>query len=102
VINSINVPVTADSGPGRHAFGNTLSSGDRNTLALAFFFACLDQDPSLAGRVVVIDDPVSSLDDNRSLTTVQEIRRLLPRVAQVIILSHSKSFLCQTWATHWV
>jgi wobble nucleotide-excising tRNase len=91
------VPVTADAGPGTHAFRNTLSAGDRNTLALAFFFACLDQDPNLAGKVVIIDDPVSSLDDNRSLTTVQEMRRLLPRVAQIVILSHSKPFLCQTW-----
>jgi wobble nucleotide-excising tRNase len=96
-INNVVVPVMADSGPGQHAFRNTLSSGDRNTLALAFFFACLDQDPCLANKVIVIDDPVSSLDDNRSLTTVQEIRRLLPRVDQVIILSHSKPFLCQTW-----
>jgi wobble nucleotide-excising tRNase len=96
-INNVTVPISADAGPGRHAFKNTLSSGDRNTLALAFFFACLDQDPDLANKVVVIDDPVSSLDDNRSLTTVQEIRRLLPRVRQVVILSHSKPFLCQTW-----
>jgi wobble nucleotide-excising tRNase len=96
-INNVTVPIAADAGPGRHAFKNTLSSGDRNTLALAFFFACLDQDPDLPNKVVVIDDPVSSLDDNRSLTTVQEIRRLLPRVRQVVILSHSKPFLCQTW-----
>jgi wobble nucleotide-excising tRNase len=96
-INNVTVPLTADDVPGRPAFRNTLSAGDRNTLALAFFFAYLDQDPSLANKVVVIDDPVSSLDDNRSLTTVQEIRRLLPRVAQIVILSHSKPFLCQTW-----
>jgi len=96
-INNVVVPVTADAVPGQPAFSNTLSSGDRNTLALAFFFACLDQDPNLAGKTIVIDDPVSSLDANRSLTTVQEIRRLLPRVAQVIILSHSKHFLCQIW-----
>lgn len=98
-INSVTVPIAADGGPGRPAFRSTLSAGDRNTLALAFFFARLDQDPALADKVVVIDDPVSSLDDNRSLTTVQEIRRLLPRVRQVIILSHSKPFLCQTWET---
>lgn len=96
-INNVVVPVTADAVAGQPAFSNTLSSGDRNTLALAFFFACLDQDPNLAGKTIVIDDPVSSLDASRSLTTVQEIRRLLPRVAQVIILSHSKHFLCQIW-----
>ncbi len=96
-INNVIVPVAADAAPGRQAFRNTLSAGDRNTLALAFFFASLDQDPGLANKVIVIDDPVSSLDDNRSLTTVQEIRRLLPRVTQIIILSHSKPFLCQAW-----
>jgi len=55
-INNVVVPVTADAAPGQHAFSNTLSSGDRNTLALAFFFASLDQDPNLAGKVIVIDD----------------------------------------------
>ncbi len=81
----------------RASFRNTLSAGDRNTLALAFFFASLDQDPALGGKIVVIDDPMSSLDEHRSLTTVQEIRRLASCVAQVIVLSHSKPFLCGLW-----
>lgn len=83
--------------PGNPSFQNTLSAGDRNTLALAFFFATLDQDPALADKIVVIDDPISSLDEHRSLTTVQEIRRLCQRVTQVIVLSHSKAFLCGIW-----
>jgi wobble nucleotide-excising tRNase len=74
-----------------------LSAGDRNTLALAFFFASLDQDPNLGNAVVVIDDPISSLDDHRSLTTVQEVRRLSERAGQVIALSHDKRFLCRIW-----
>jgi len=45
----------------------------------------------------VIDDPISSLDDHRSLTTVQEIRRLSERAGQVIVLSHNKPFLCRIW-----
>lgn len=94
VINNVPVALTADAGP---AFRNTLSAGDRNTLALAFFFASLGQDPQLAQKIVVIDDPMTSLDEHRSLTTVQEMRRLLARVDQVIILSHSKPFLCQLW-----
>jgi wobble nucleotide-excising tRNase len=97
MINNVGVEVGADPAPGCASFRNTLSAGDRNTLALAFFFASLDQDPGLANKVIVLDDPVSSLDENRLLTTVQEIRRLLPRVSQVIILSHTKSFLCQIW-----
>lgn len=98
VIN--NTPVAVAGGapaPGEPSFRNTLSAGDRNTLALAFFFASLDQNPNLAGKVVVIDDPITSLDDHRSLTTVQEIRRLADSSAQVIALSHTKPFLCRIW-----
>lgn len=98
IINNIPIPVSGSlPGQGEPSFRNTLSSGDRNTLALAFFFTSLDQDLGLADKVVVIDDPVSSLDEHRSLTTVQEIRRLAQRVSQVIVLSHSKSFLCRIW-----
>ncbi len=98
VINETPVPVGGGNPPqGEPSFRNTLSSGDRNTLALAFFFASLDQDPNLANAVVVIDDPISSLDDHRSLTTVQEVRRLAERAGQVIVLSHDKRFLCRIW-----
>ncbi len=98
LINNMPVPIGgADPPPGEPSFRNTLSAGDRNTLALAFFFASLDQDPRLANKVVVIDDPISSLDEHRALTTVQEIRRLAERAAQVIVLSHKKPFLCRIW-----
>jgi len=97
VINNTPVVVGAASSPGQPSFRNILSSGDRNTLALAFFFASLGQDPGLGHKIVAIDDPVSSLDDHRSLTTVQEIRRLAERAAQVIVLSHNKPFLCRIW-----
>ena len=66
-------------------------------MALAFFFASLDQDPQLAQKIVIIDNPITSLDEHRSLTTIQEIRRLLNRVDRVIVFSHSKSFLCEIW-----
>lgn len=98
VIN--NEPVPVAGGPvvvGEPSFRNTLSAGDRNALALSFFFASLDQDPNLNDKVVVIDDPVSSLDEHRSLTTVQEIRRLVRDAGQVVVLSHNKSLLCGLW-----
>ncbi|ARQ59222.1 hypothetical protein EFR00_25100 [Rhizobium sophoriradicis] len=94
VINQQNVDVTADAGP---CFRNTLSAGDRNTLALAFFFASLEQDPDLANKIVLIDDPMTSLDDHRTLRTREEIMALAARVRQVIVLSHSKPFLCSLW-----
>lgn len=94
LINNVMVDLTAATGP---SFRNTLSAGDRNALALAFFFASLDKEPDLSRRIVLIDDPMTSLDEHRSMTTVQEIRRLRSRVAQVIVLSHSKPFLCAVW-----
>ena len=98
VINDtpVNVRNSSDSA-GEVSFRNTLSAGDRSALALAFFFSSLDQDPKLSEKIVVIDDPMSSLDDHRSLTTVQEIRKLAQRAAQVIVLSHSKRFLSAIW-----
>jgi len=97
VINKTPIAVGASALAGQPSFRNTLSSGDRNTLALAFFFASLDQDPALGNKVVVIDDPISSLDDHRSLTTVQELRRFTERVSQVVVLSHNKPFLWRVW-----
>ena len=94
LINNVAVALTAAEGP---SFRTTLSAGDRNTLALAFFFASMDQDPELAQKIVVIDDPMTSLDEHRSLTTVQQMRALLARVSQMIVLSHSKPFLCRLW-----
>lgn len=98
VINNTAVAVAGGNPqPGDHSFRNILSAGDRNALALAFFFASLEMDQNLATKTVVIDDPVSSLDDHRSLTTVQEVRSLATRVSQVVALSHSKPFLCRIW-----
>ena len=94
VINGKPVAVKAGDNPKDEPFfGNTLSAGDRNTLALAFFLSTLDQNPVLAETVVVIDDPMTSLDEHRTLTTVQTIRDLSKRAGQVIVLSHDKDFL---------
>jgi len=95
LINNIPVPITSE--PGSQAFHNTLSSGDRNSLALAFLFATLSHDPNLSNKIIIIDDPVSTLDEHRTLSTAQEISRLSSQAEQVIVLSHSKSFLCSVW-----
>jgi len=98
VIDNTHVAVSGGAErPGEPSFKTTLSAGDRNTLALAFYFAALEQDPTLATKIVVIDDPVSSLDEHRMLATTQELRRFSLRVGQMIVLSHSKSFLCRLW-----
>ncbi len=98
VVNTHRVPVASGNmAAGAPAFKNTMSAGDRNTLALAFFLSTLAQDAQKASRVVVMDDPVSSLDEHRCVATIQEVRGLVGQVAQVIVLSHSKSFLARIW-----
>jgi len=96
VVNNSSVAVSG-SGAGTPSFRTVLSAGDRNTLALAFFFAMIDRDADIANMLVVIDDPMTSLDEHRTEATVQEIKKLVDRVAQVLVLSHSKAFLCNLW-----
>ena len=82
---------------GTVCFRTVLSAGDRSALALAFFLAKLLDKPSLAGEIVVLDDPVSSMDCHRQDRTRDYIRQLLARGAQVIVLSHYAGFLRQVW-----
>ena len=94
-VNDRRVTLSPSSIPGP-SFRTTLSAGDRSTLALAFFFAALEQ-RDLRNTIVVIDDPISSLDDARAFSTAQEIRKLVGRCRQLIVLSHSRTLLCQLW-----
>lgn len=81
----------------RPSFKNTLSSGDRTTLALAFFLAGLESEPDLANRIIVFDDPFNSQDAFRRHHTIYEILRVAGAAAQIIVLSHDPSFLKQIW-----
>ena len=95
MINEMPIAVRSNTNtPGEPSFRNSLSAGDRNTLALALFFSSLDRNPNLSDTVVVIDDPMSSLDAHRSLATVQKVRELSRQAKQTIVLSHDKRFLC--------
>lgn len=96
IINDETVPLTAERGP---SFRTTLSAGDRNTLALAFFFSSLEQAQNVQDKILVIDDPMTSLDEHRSLTTMEVMREIYSKVQQIIVLSHDKSFLCDLWAS---
>ncbi len=83
--------------PDRPSFRNTLSAGDRSTLALAFFLAQLEQNPDRASKVVIFDDPFTSLDSFRRNHTVHQIFRCGTNCAQVVLLSHDPAFLKLLW-----
>ena len=98
VINGNTVDLGDPQTPaGRPSFKNTLSSGDRSTLALAFFFAQLEQDVNRANKVIVFDDPIGSMDGFRRNHTVHQICRSGKSCSQVIVLSHDRNFLHLLW-----
>jgi wobble nucleotide-excising tRNase len=78
-------------------FANTLSAGDKSTLALAFFLAKLEHDSDLAGKIVVFDDPFNSQDNFRKDHTVRKIVDCGVSCAQVLVFSHDPYFLKRLW-----
>lgn len=96
IVNKTSVQ-TSPTKEAKPSFATVLSTGDRSTLALAFFFASLQERGTLDDTIIVIDDPASSLDDGRAFATVQEIRALVGKAEQVVVLAHSRQILCQLW-----
>jgi wobble nucleotide-excising tRNase len=87
-----NVPlrVRQDDTP---CFKNTLSEGDKSTLAFAFFIASLEAMPNLSNQIVILDDPLSSLDETRREATARVLLSLSPKLNQLCVFTHKKDFL---------
>lgn len=79
---------------GTPCFRTALSTGDKHTLAMAFFLTKLESD-GCASKVVVIDDPMSSLDTFRRAATLQALAGVAEKAAQLILLSHDQAFLAE-------
>lgn len=66
-----------------------LSEGERTAIAFVYFLRSLkDQSFDLANGIVVIDDPVSSLDANSSFCAFGFMKSRLKDVGQLFILTH--------------
>ncbi len=97
-IRNVTVPLgTRDSPDDTPSFKNTVSEGDKGTLAFALFLAKVNALPDLADVVLVFDDPINSFDADRKTATVSELRRLAGRADQTIILTHDKRFARHVW-----
>lgn len=86
-----NYRCTRDGLPAEH-----LSEGERNTLALIYFLRHLeDEEHNVAPerRLVIIDDPSSSLDREAVFATHSWLLRSLEKYAQTIILTHDFEML---------
>jgi len=72
-----------------------LSDSDKRALAFSVFLAKLEniQTEQLRNTIIVLDDPITSFDDNRIRVTLLKIMELSSKARQIIILSHYEAFL---------
>ena len=71
------------------------SDSDRRALALAVFWAkvTLKREAEKASSVIVLDDPVTSFDDNRMTNSINLFKDTLNKVDQMIIMTHYTNFI---------
>ena len=71
------------------------SESDRRALALAIFFAKINlkKPEEIKKLILVLDDPVTSFDENRIYTHVNFLKDLKSKISQLIILTHYLSFI---------
>jgi wobble nucleotide-excising tRNase len=83
--------VPLEGGP--PSFGTALSEGDKRTLAFAFFVASTLSDSKLNTRIVVVDDPMCSLDLNRKHHTRMVLKDICAKAEQLVVLAHDIYFV---------
>jgi wobble nucleotide-excising tRNase len=71
------------------------SESDKRALALSLFWAKMDflTTEQKQKAIIVLDDPVTSFDDNRILKSITRIKEALRAIGQVIILTHYSHFI---------
>ncbi|HLO96293.1 MAG TPA: AAA family ATPase [Burkholderiaceae bacterium] len=80
-----------------------LSEGERTAIAFLYFLKSLrDKDFDLTNGIVVIDDPVSSLDANSLFSAFGHMQAGIKGVGQLFVLTHNFSFfrLVKNWLHH--
>lgn len=86
-----------------NAEAKDLSEGERTAFALLYFLKSLeDHRGKLEETIVVIDDPVSSLDASALFTAFGFIKERTEKAKQIIVLTHDFSFfsLVKGWFQH--
>jgi len=92
-INGEQIQLGSVETTNKPCFRTTLSDGEKNALAFAFFISHVSQMNNLSEKVLIIDDPITSQDRNHRGCTKNEIRHISEKVEQVIVLSHDPLFL---------
>ena len=72
-----------------------LSESDKRALALSVFWTKMDflDDDQKQEAIIILDDPVTSFDDNRIIKSINLLKERLRSVRQIIILTHYSHFI---------
>ena len=82
---------------------SNLSEGERTAIAFLYFLKSLeDKTFDVSKGIVVIDDPVSSLDANALFSAFSYLKERTKRCGQLILLTHDFAFfrLVKSWFQH--
>lgn len=72
-----------------------LSESDKRALALSVFWSKIDflNEEQKPKAIIVLDDPVTSFDDNRIIRSINQLKVTLNAVQQIIVLTHYSHFI---------
>lgn len=91
--------VVFDKENNKRSFKDGLSDGEWQILSFCFFFAFLDSCPNQKNKVLIFDDPITSLDDGNLSNIVDKIFEKQKSFSQTFIFTHHKTFfkfLCKS------
>ena len=78
----------------RGVIAKNLSEGEKTAIAFVYFVVHLkDQNFDVANGVIVVDDPISSLDSNSLFQAFAFLKNAVKDASQVFILTHNFNFL---------
>lgn len=71
------------------------SESDRRALALAIFWAKIElkDENEKAKTILILDDPITSFDDNRISNSITLFKNSLDSLSQIIVLTHYPNFI---------
>jgi len=81
-----------DSKGNERDFNEGLSEGELQVLSLCFFFAFLDIQADTQDKILVFDDPITSLDNSNLSCLVDLIAEEQDKFSQTFIYSHHRTF----------
>jgi wobble nucleotide-excising tRNase len=94
-----NIQIHYKAGHVKNRIRHSLSAGEKTALAFAYFISKIkyevfeNNQADIKETIVAVDDPISSLDENRLYSTACLINEIFGDAKQLFILSHNIIFL---------